>query len=100
MLRMMLIQQLCFLNLFIPKGMEQVISQTTSLYPVKQTEITQEEMALPGKLPETPLRMDPDLLYDIRYDEDFDDRAYSPNDQIQMETPPKEPLSSYSVSPA
>ncbi|XP_074543462.1 glycoprotein integral membrane protein 1 [Halichoeres trimaculatus] len=78
------------------EGVEQLISQTTSLYPLKQTETTQEEIAAPGKLPETPLRMDPDLLYDVRYD-DFDDRGYSSSDQIQMETPPKEPLSSYSA---
>lgn len=77
---------------------DQLISQTTSQYPVKHTETTQEETAAPGKLPETPLRMDPDLLYDVRYEEEFDDREPSQPDQIQMETPPKEFISSYSVS--
>ncbi|KAF3702467.1 Glycoprotein integral membrane protein 1 Precursor [Channa argus] len=73
---------------------DQLISQTTSQYPLKHTETTQEEAAAPGKLPETPLRMDPDLLYDVRYDEEFDDREPSQRDQIQMETPP---ISSYSA---
>lgn len=77
---------------------EQLITQTTSQYPLKHTETTQEETAAPGKLPETPLRMDPDLLYDVRYDDEFDDREPSQPDQIQMETPPKEIISSYSVS--
>lgn len=77
---------------------DQLISQTTNQYPLKHTETTQEEVAAPGKLPETPLRMDPDLLYDVRYDEEFDDREPSQPDQIQMETPPKEFISSYSVS--
>lgn len=40
------------------------IVHTTSHYPLKQADTTQEETAAPGKLPETPLRMDPDLLYD------------------------------------
>lgn len=77
---------------------DQLISQTTSQYPLKHTDTTQEEIASPGKLPETPLRMDPDLLYDVRYDEEFSDREPSQPDQIQMETPPKELMSSYSVS--
>ncbi|XP_040919668.1 glycoprotein integral membrane protein 1 [Toxotes jaculatrix] len=76
---------------------DQLISQTTSQYPLKHTETTQEETAAPGKLPETPLRMDPDLMYDVRYDDDFDDRDASQTDQIQMETPPKELMSSYSA---
>ncbi|XP_056285326.1 glycoprotein integral membrane protein 1 isoform X3 [Pseudoliparis swirei] len=79
------------------KDEEQLISQTTSQYPLKHTETTQEEIAAPGKLPETPLRMDPDLLYDVRYDDDFDVREPSQPDQIQMETPPKESISSYSA---
>ncbi|KAM3602628.1 uncharacterized protein V6R79_007664 [Siganus canaliculatus] len=74
---------------------EQLITQTTSQYPLKHTETTQEEIAAPGKLPETPLRMDPDLLYDVRYDDEFDDRDLSQPEQIQMETPPKEYISSY-----
>lgn len=79
------------------KAEEQLISQTTSQYPLKHTETTQEEIAAPGKLPETPLRMDPDLLYDVRYDDEFDDRELSQPDQIQMESPPKEFISSYSA---
>ncbi|XP_070705626.1 glycoprotein integral membrane protein 1 isoform X2 [Pempheris klunzingeri] len=79
------------------KDEEQLISQTTSQYTLKHTETTQEEIAAPGKLPETPLRMDPDLLYDVRYDDEYDDREQSQPDQIQMETPPKEFISSYSA---
>lgn len=78
------------------KNEDQLISHTTSQYPLKHTETTQEETAAPGKLPETPLRMDPDLLYDVRYDDGLDDRPNQP-DQIQMETPPKEFISSYSA---
>ncbi len=77
---------------------EQHISQTTSQYPLKHTETTQEEVAAPGRLPETPLRMDPDLLYDVRYGNEFDDRQPTQPDQNQMETSPKELISSYSVS--
>lgn len=91
-----------FVSFFLPflnLDEVQLISQTTSQYPLKHTETTQEEIAAPGKLPETPLRMDPDLLYDVKYDEEFDDREIqSQTDQIQMETPPKELISSYSVS--
>ncbi|XP_010766031.1 glycoprotein integral membrane protein 1, partial [Notothenia coriiceps] len=80
------------------KDEEQLISQTTSQYPLKHTETTQEEVAAPGKLPETPLRMDPDLLYDVRYDDDeFDVREPSQPDHIQMEIPPKKLISSYSA---
>lgn len=85
-------------SLLFKSDEEQLISQTTSQYPLKHTETTQEEIAAPGKLPETPLRMDPDLLYDVRYDDEFDVREPSQTDQIQMETPPKELISSYSVS--
>lgn len=81
-----------------PRKEEQMILQTTSQYPLKHTETTQEEIAAPGKLPETPLRMDPDLLYDVKYDDEFEDREPGQQDQIQMESPPKEFLSSYSVS--
>ncbi|XP_056285327.1 glycoprotein integral membrane protein 1 isoform X4 [Pseudoliparis swirei] len=77
----------------IPRENDVVV--TDSPNPRKET--TQEEIAAPGKLPETPLRMDPDLLYDVRYDDDFDVREPSQPDQIQMETPPKESISSYSA---
>uniref|UniRef100_A0A3P8S2V4 Glycoprotein integral membrane 1 n=1 Tax=Amphiprion percula TaxID=161767 RepID=A0A3P8S2V4_AMPPE len=79
------------------KDEEQLMSQTTSQYPLKHTETTQEETAAPGKLPETPLRMDPDMLYDVRYDDEFDDRDPNQSDQNQMESPPKEFISSYSA---
>lgn len=79
------------------KDEEQLISQTTSQYPLKHTETTREEIAAPGKLPETPLRMDPDLLYDVRYDDELDDSYPSQPDQNQMETPPNEFISSYSA---
>ncbi|XP_006796287.1 glycoprotein integral membrane protein 1 [Neolamprologus brichardi] len=79
------------------KDEEQLISQTTSQYPLKHTETTREEIASPGKLPETPLRMDPDLLYDVRYDDELDYTYPSQPDQNQMETPPKELISSYSA---
>nr|XP_043873649.1 glycoprotein integral membrane protein 1 [Solea senegalensis] len=75
---------------------DQLISQTTSQYPLKHTDTTQEETAAPGKLPETPLRMDPDLLHDVRYRE-FDERDQSQSDRIQMGTPPTELMSSYSA---
>ncbi|XP_041660705.1 glycoprotein integral membrane protein 1 [Cheilinus undulatus] len=79
------------------KDEEQLMSQTTSQYPLKQTETTQEEIAAPGKLPETPLRMDPDLLNEVGYDDEFEERELSQTDQIQMESPPKEFVSSYSA---
>lgn len=84
---------------------EQLISQTTSQYPhtEKHSETTQEEIAAPGKLPETPLRMDPHLLSGVLNSDEYDDRDQSQQTQIrnqnQMETPPKEADSSYSVSP-
>ncbi|XP_017289595.1 glycoprotein integral membrane protein 1 [Kryptolebias marmoratus] len=85
------------------KDEEQLISQTTSQYPrtEKHSETTLEEVAAPGKLPETPLRMDPDLLSDVIYSDDYDYKDLSqltPNrNQNQMETPPKESESSYSA---
>ncbi|KAK5618577.1 hypothetical protein CRENBAI_016234 [Crenichthys baileyi] len=78
---------------------EQLMSQTTSQYPhtEKHSETTQEEIAAPGKLPETPLRMDPDLLSDVRYSNEFKDTEPSPSDQNEMGSPPKEVTSSYSA---
>lgn len=78
------------------KAEDQVMSQTTSQYPLKHAETTQEEIAAPGKLPETPLRMDPDLLYDVRDEDDYD-KEPGQSDQIQTETPFKESMSSYSA---
>lgn len=72
---------------------EQLMTHTTSQYPhtEKQADTTQEEVAAPGKLPETPLRMDPLLLYNDGY-EYTDDRDQSRSDQNQSEA-----SSSYSV---
>ncbi|KAM4713174.1 glycoprotein integral membrane protein 1 [Anableps anableps] len=71
---------------------EQLMSQTTSQYPhtEKHTETTEEELAAPGKLPETPLRMDPDLLSDVAYSDEFEDTEPSPSDQNEMASLPKE----------
>ncbi|XP_056150049.1 glycoprotein integral membrane protein 1 [Lampris incognitus] len=79
------------------KAEDHVISQTTSQYPLKHAETTQEEVAAPGKLPETPLRMDPNLLYDGRDEEDNEVKALGQGHQIQTGTAPKESLSSYSA---
>ncbi|KAM9839909.1 glycoprotein integral membrane protein 1 [Aulostomus maculatus] len=76
-----------------PRKEDQMMSQTTSQYPLKHTETTQEEIAAPGKLPETPLRMDPDLLYDVKYDDEFEDLGQ----QDQTESSHKEFISSYSA---
>ena len=59
---------------------------------MKQAETTQEEIAAPGKLPETPLRMDPDLLY-----EDGEEELGHQADQQTTEKSIKESMSSYSV---
>lgn len=40
---------------------------TTSQYWLEQSETTEEKVAEPGKLPETPLRMDPSLLQENQY---------------------------------
>ncbi|XP_071225974.1 glycoprotein integral membrane protein 1-like isoform X1 [Salvelinus alpinus] len=78
-----------------PKKSEyQVMSQTTSHYPLKHADTTQEETAAPGKLPETPLRMEPDLLYD---NNDERDDLGGLLDQMQTEAPLKESISSYSA---
>ncbi|XP_061750073.1 glycoprotein integral membrane protein 1 [Nerophis ophidion] len=69
---------------------EQMMSQTTSQYALKHSETTQEEIAAPGKLPETPLRMDPDVLHDASY-EDAEDLGQP--EQTPVETSPKEFLS-------
>ncbi|XP_015243738.1 PREDICTED: glycoprotein integral membrane protein 1 [Cyprinodon variegatus] len=78
---------------------EQLMSQTTSQYPhtEKQSETTQEEIAAPGKLPETPLRMDPYLLYDEIYTDIPDDTEPIPSQQGERVSPPKEATSSYSA---
>ncbi|XP_030638163.1 glycoprotein integral membrane protein 1 [Chanos chanos] len=70
---------------------EQDFLDTTSHYPVKHPETTQEEVAAPGKLPETPLRMEPDLLYDSVEDQDG-----SP-DYLLPEVPLRKSESSYNA---
>lgn len=78
---------------------EQLVSHTTSQN-LQQAETTQEEVAAPGKLPETPLRMDPELLYELRLRPDYDEQEPRDSDHVHMETPlteqPPSP-SSYSV---
>ncbi|XP_060769931.1 glycoprotein integral membrane protein 1 [Neoarius graeffei] len=49
---------------YVAKTGEDQVLHTTSHYPLRQAETTQEETAAPGKLPETPLRMEPSVLYE------------------------------------
>ncbi|XP_031437347.1 glycoprotein integral membrane protein 1 isoform X2 [Clupea harengus] len=74
----------------IPKKEDQVVLHTTSHYPFKHAETTQEETAAPGKLPETPLRMDPDLLYDSEEKEAI-------SDYLLPESPLRASMSSYNA---
>lgn len=78
---------------------EQLMSQTTSQYPhtERHTDTTQEEVAAPGELPETPLRMDPDLLSDVAYGEQYEDTEPGPAGQNEAGSLPKEEPSSYSA---
>ena len=70
-----------------------MVFQTTSHYPLKQTDTTQEEIAAPGKLPETPLRMDPDLLYE----DGEEDLGRQADQQTTEKIPIRESMSSYRV---
>ncbi|XP_051500694.1 glycoprotein integral membrane protein 1-like [Myxocyprinus asiaticus] len=72
-------------------GEAQVLN-TTGHYLLKHAETTQEEIAAPGKLPETPLRMDPDTLYESREEEERN------SDYLLPEVPLRESMSSYSVA--
>ncbi|XP_051954847.1 glycoprotein integral membrane protein 1-like [Xyrauchen texanus] len=72
------------------KGGDQVLN-TTSHYLLKHAETTREEIAAPGKLPETPLRMDPDILYESREEEE------KSSEYLLPEVPLRESMSSYSV---
>uniref|UniRef100_A0A8C1W821 Glycoprotein integral membrane 1 n=1 Tax=Cyprinus carpio TaxID=7962 RepID=A0A8C1W821_CYPCA len=65
---------------------------TTSHYLLKHAETTQEEIAAPGKLPETPLRMDPETLYESREEEE------RTSDSLLLESPLSGSMSSYSVA--
>ncbi|KPP79789.1 glycoprotein integral membrane protein 1-like, partial [Scleropages formosus] len=76
------------------KGEDQGIVHTTSHYPLKQAETTQEETAAPGKLPETPLRMDPSTWYE----EDTTAEEETLPDKLLPETPLRsESMSSYNA---
>ncbi|KAJ8355983.1 hypothetical protein SKAU_G00187770 [Synaphobranchus kaupii] len=79
----------------LPRKVEdQDILHTTSHYPLKQAETTQEETAAPGKLPETPLRMDPIPMYE----EDTTAEEEGLPDKLLPETPLRsESMSSYSA---
>lgn len=70
---------------------EDQVLHTTSHYPLKQAETTQEEIAAPGKLPETPLRMDPSTLYESAQEE-----VVNPDDLLP-EVPLRQSPSSYNV---
>lgn len=72
------------------EGEDQVLN-TTSHYLYKNAETTQEEIAAPGKLPETPLRMDPETLYESREEEERN------SDYILPEVPLRGSMTSYSV---
>ncbi|MGH0137469.1 UNVERIFIED_CONTAM: hypothetical protein FKN15_024611 [Acipenser sinensis] len=67
-------------------------TMTTSHYPFKQAETTVEEKAAPGKLPETPLRITPDFVYDEETADEYGPAGKLP--QIPLRS---QPLSSYDV---
>lgn len=71
--------------------MEEQVLHTTSHYPLRQAETTQEETAAPGKLPETPLRMEPSVLY-----EDAPEEKVNPDDLLP-DVPLRQSPSSYNV---
>ncbi|KAJ8270766.1 hypothetical protein GJAV_G00119050 [Gymnothorax javanicus] len=76
----------------LSKVEDQGILHTTSHYPLKQAETTQEEIAAPGKLPETPLRMDP------MYEEGTTVEEEGFPDKLLPETPLRsESMSSYNA---
>ncbi|XP_063078926.1 glycoprotein integral membrane protein 1 [Engraulis encrasicolus] len=79
---------------FIPKKVvdqDQAVLHTTSHSPLKHADTTQEETAAPGKLPETPLRMDPDLLYDGGEEKE------AISDYLLPESPLRGSMSSYNA---
>ncbi|XP_053495309.1 glycoprotein integral membrane protein 1-like [Ictalurus furcatus] len=76
---------------FIAKTVEDQVLHTTSHYPLRQAETTQEETAAPGKLPETPLRMEPSVLY-----EDAPEENVNPDDLLP-DVPLRQSPSSYNV---
>ncbi|KAK1805571.1 hypothetical protein P4O66_019844 [Electrophorus voltai] len=72
----------------LSKLAEDQVLHTTSHYALDQAETTQEEIAAPGKLPETPLRMEPGTLQE---------EAINPDDLLP-EAPLRQTPSSYSVA--
>ncbi|MCI4395771.1 hypothetical protein PGIGA_G00195730 [Pangasianodon gigas] len=76
---------------YIAKTVEDQVLHTTSHYPLRQAETTQEETAAPGKLPETPLRMEPSALY-----EDAPEEKVNPDDLLP-DVPLRQSPSSYNV---
>ncbi len=81
-----------FYELFSVFTVEDQVLNTTSHYLLKHAETTQEEIAAPGKLPETPLRMDPEILYESREEEE------RTSDSLLLGSPLSGSMSSYSVS--
>ncbi|XP_043075007.1 glycoprotein integral membrane protein 1-like [Puntigrus tetrazona] len=79
-------------NASIRNTVEDQVLNTTSHYLLKHAETTQEEIAAPGKLPETPLRMDPETLYESREEEE------GTSDSLLPGSPLSGSLSSYSVA--
>ncbi|XP_077076733.1 glycoprotein integral membrane protein 1 [Siphateles boraxobius] len=76
----------------IHNTVEDQVRNTTSHYLLKHAETTQEEIAAPGKLPETPLRMDPETLYESREEEE------RTSDSVLLGVPLSGSISSYSVA--
>ncbi|KAK2883460.1 hypothetical protein Q8A67_017097 [Cirrhinus molitorella] len=79
-------------NASIRNTVEDQVLNTTSHYLLKHAETTQEEIAAPGKLPETPLRMDPETLYESREEEEMT------SDSLRLGPPLSGSMSSYSVA--
>ncbi|XP_016427492.1 glycoprotein integral membrane protein 1-like isoform X2 [Sinocyclocheilus rhinocerous] len=79
-------------NASIRNTVEDQVLNTTSHYLLKHAETTQEEIAAPGKLPETPLRMDPETLYESREEEE------RTSDSLLLGSPLSGSMSSYSVA--
>ncbi|XP_041108267.1 glycoprotein integral membrane protein 1 [Polyodon spathula] len=83
----------------VPNPSEKVDDQspaqtmTTSHYLIKQDETTVEEEAAPGKLPETPLRLAPDFLYD----EEITADEHGPSGKLPEVPLRSQPLSSYNA---
>ncbi|KAF5899324.1 glycoprotein integral membrane protein 1-like, partial [Clarias magur] len=76
---------------YIAKTVEDPVLHTTSHYPLRQAETTQEETAAPGKLPETPLRMEPNMMYEDALEDNFNP------DDLLTDVPLRQSPSSYNV---